>query len=137
MSEKSSFGLSVAIHRSWSKWTWESWFCKRVLISFIVENNLSNFNSYVVLIILASQKQYFKMIPFCFCSCRIFVSSSYWTKFPWRWSYIVNVLRKLNKDEFSGLLVSGIFRKQIKTIELTLIIYFQHRLIHRKWFHEA
>ena len=34
-----------------------------------------------------------------------------------RWSYIVNVLRKMNKDEFSGLLVSGIIRKQIKTIE--------------------
>ena len=41
-----------------------------------------------------------------------------------RWSYIVNVLRKLSKDEFSGLLVSGIIRKQIKTIESTLIIYF-------------
>ena len=41
-----------------------------------------------------------------------------------RWSYIVNVLRKLNKDEFSGLLVSGIMMKQIETIESTLNIYF-------------
>ena len=32
-------------------------------------------------------------------------------------SYIVNVLRKLNKDEFSSLLVSGVIRKQIKTTE--------------------
>ena len=28
-----------------------------------------------------------------------------------RWSYIVIVLRKLNKDEFSGLLISGFIRK--------------------------
>ena len=41
-----------------------------------------------------------------------------------RWSYIVKVLRKLNKDEFSGLLVSGFIRKQIKTIESTLNIHF-------------
>ena len=41
-----------------------------------------------------------------------------------RWSYIVNGLRKLNKDEFSGLLVPGIPRKQIKTIESTMNIYF-------------
>ena len=34
-----------------------------------------------------------------------------------RWSYIVNVLRKLNKDEFSGLLVSEIIKKYIKTIK--------------------
>ena len=34
-----------------------------------------------------------------------------------RWSYIVNVLRKLNKDEFSRLLVSEIIRKYIKTIK--------------------
>ena len=34
-----------------------------------------------------------------------------------RWSNIINGLRKLNKDEFSGLLVLGIKRKQIKTIE--------------------
>ena len=41
-----------------------------------------------------------------------------------RWSYTVNGLRKLNKDEFSGLLVSGIIRKQMETIESTLNIYF-------------
>ena len=41
-----------------------------------------------------------------------------------RWSYIVNGLRKLNKDDFSGLLVSGIIRKQIKAIESTMNIYF-------------
>ena len=41
-----------------------------------------------------------------------------------RYAYIVNVLRKLNKDEFSNLLVLGIIRKQIKTIETTLTIYF-------------
>ena len=41
-----------------------------------------------------------------------------------RWSYIVKVLRKLNKDEFSGLLVSAFIRKQIKTIESTLNIHF-------------
>ena len=40
-----------------------------------------------------------------------------------RLSYIVNGLRKLNKD-YSGLLVSGIIRKQIKTIESTMNIYF-------------
>ena len=34
-----------------------------------------------------------------------------------RWSYIVNVLRKLNKDAFSRLLVSEIIRKYIKTIK--------------------
>ena len=33
-------------------------------------------------------------------------------------------MRKLNKDEFSGLLVLVIIRKQIKTIESTLTIYF-------------
>ena len=41
-----------------------------------------------------------------------------------RWSYTVNGLRKLNKDEFSGLLVSGIIRKQMETIESTSNIYF-------------
>ena len=41
-----------------------------------------------------------------------------------RWVYIVNVLRILNEDEFSGLLVSRIIRKQIKTTESTLNIYF-------------
>ena len=41
-----------------------------------------------------------------------------------RWLYIVNVLRILNEDEFSGLLVSRIIRKQIKTTESTLNIYF-------------
>ena len=41
-----------------------------------------------------------------------------------RWSYTVNGLRKLNKDEFSGLLVSGIIRKQMETIESILNIYF-------------
>ena len=41
-----------------------------------------------------------------------------------RYAYIVNVLRKQNKDEFSNLLVLGIIRKQIKTIETTLTIYF-------------
>ena len=41
-----------------------------------------------------------------------------------RWSYIVNVLRKLNEDEFSDFLVSGIIRKQMKAIESTLNIYF-------------
>ena len=41
-----------------------------------------------------------------------------------RWSYIVKVLRKLNKDEFSGLLDSGFISKQIKTIESTLNIHF-------------
>ena len=41
-----------------------------------------------------------------------------------RWLYIVTVLRKLNKDEFSGLLVSRFTRNQIKTIELTSTIYF-------------
>ena len=41
-----------------------------------------------------------------------------------RWSYIVNGLRKLNKDEYSGLPVSGIIRKQRKTIESTMNIYF-------------
>ena len=40
-----------------------------------------------------------------------------------RWSYTVNVFRKLNRGEFSGLLVSGIIRKQIKTIESALTIY--------------
>ena len=49
-----------------------------------------------------------------------------------RWSFIVNGLRKLNEDEFSGFLVSGIVKKQIKTIELTKNIYFQHKLINRK-----
>ena len=28
-----------------------------------------------------------------------------------RWSYIVIILRKLNKDEFSGLPISGFIRK--------------------------
>ena len=41
-----------------------------------------------------------------------------------RWPYIVNGLRKLNKDEFSGLFVPGIIRKQIKTIESIMNIYF-------------
>ena len=41
-----------------------------------------------------------------------------------RLSYIVNDLRKLNKDYYSGLLVSGIIRKQIKTIESTMNMYF-------------
>ena len=41
-----------------------------------------------------------------------------------RWLYIVNVLRILNEDEFSGLHVSRIIRKQIKTTESTLNIYF-------------
>ena len=41
-----------------------------------------------------------------------------------RWVYIVNVLRILNEDEFSVLLVSRIIRKQIKTTESTLNIYF-------------
>ena len=49
-----------------------------------------------------------------------------------RWSYIVKVLRKLNKDEFSGLLVSGFIRKQIKTIESNLNIHFKNKLINRK-----
>ena len=49
-----------------------------------------------------------------------------------RWSYIVNGLRKLNKDEFSGLLVSGIIRKQIKTIESIMNIYFYNKSINRK-----
>ena len=40
-----------------------------------------------------------------------------------RWSYTVNVFRKLNRGEFSDLLVSGIIRKQIKTIESALTIY--------------
>ena len=31
---------------------------------------------------------------------------------PMRWSYIVNGLRKLNKDEFSCLLISEIIGKQ-------------------------
>ena len=41
-----------------------------------------------------------------------------------RWSYIVNGLRKLNRDEYSGLPVSGIIRKQRKTIESTMNINF-------------
>ena len=41
-----------------------------------------------------------------------------------RWSYIINGLRRLNKDDYSGLPVSGIIRKQIKTIESTMNIYF-------------
>ena len=41
-----------------------------------------------------------------------------------RWSYIVNSLRKLNRDEYSGLPVSGIIRKQRKTIESTMNINF-------------
>ena len=40
------------------------------------------------------------------------------------WSYIANGLRKLNRDEFSGLTVSGVIRKQIKTVELAMNIYF-------------
>ena len=117
MSEKSSFGLSVAIHRSWSKWTWESWFCKRVLISFIVENNLSNFNSYVVLIILASQKQYFKIIPFCFGSYRIFVLFLL-NKISMEVVIHSKCFEELNNDEFSGLLVSGIFYETNKNYRI-------------------
>ena len=39
-------------------------------------------------------------------------------------SYIANGLRKLNKDEFSALIASGVIRKQIKTVELAMNIYF-------------
>ena len=39
-------------------------------------------------------------------------------------SYIANGLRKLNKDEFSGLIASGVIIKQIKTVELAMNIYF-------------
>ena len=52
----------------------------------------------------------------------IFYSNIYFRTM--RWSYIVNGLRTLNKDEFSGLIVSGIIRKQMEITESTLNIYF-------------
>ena len=42
-----------------------------------------------------------------------------------RWSYIVIVLRKLNKDEFSGLLISGFIGKLINIIFLAFLFTFK------------